>query len=128
MIPDRGPIASFDFRISPKMIDTTDHFWGAFNNGETEFSARVIVRLMQAKGGWSAFSLKELAKVHDPHTHIDTFPLHRLMEPGRAFYIERGWVEEGGGWVVRGEDGLYRVTEEFVERCFKSNPCAKDNL
>ncbi len=68
-------------------------------------------------------------KVHDPHTHIDTFPLFRLTEPGRAFYIERGWVEEGGGWVERGEDGLYRVTEEFVECCFNSSPMSpkKDN-
>lgn len=121
-IPDRGPIAEPNHPITPHMIDASRHFWDAFDHGETEVSANAIVRFMQAKGGWVPFSLQEIATFFHRHPHADTFPFNRLVEPGRSFSIEHGWVLKGGGWVVRGEDGFYRVTVDFVVRAHKSSP------
>lgn len=122
LIPDRGPLAEREFHITPHMIDTAQHFWDAFGHDTTEVSASYIVRLMQIKGGWVPFSMEGIATFFHQSPRAIDFPFNRLVNPGMVFYIERGHVVEGGGWVVMGEDGLYRVTEDFVERCHKSAP------
>jgi hypothetical protein len=122
-IHDRGPIAEPTFTIEPSMIDVSKHFWDAFDNSETEVSARWIVRFMQEFGHWVPFSLVDLEEFyHRSRPATESFEFNRLVEPQWVFFIRRGRVLEGGGWVVRGEDGLYRVTEDFVARCAKSSP------
>jgi hypothetical protein len=34
----------------------------------------------------------------------------------------------GGGWIVLGDDGKYRVTDDFVKRCFESSPIIHDAI
>jgi hypothetical protein len=120
-IPERGPLAEPNHHITPTMIDIGDHLWGAFGHGGTEISANYIVRMMQRFGDWRPFSIEDIERVYHEHRPAhECFQFNRLVEPGWAFYILRGRVEEGGGWVVRGEDGLYRVTVDFIERCYKS--------
>jgi hypothetical protein len=100
--------AGKQYPVQPNHICTGDHFWEAFGNLETETSARHIVRLCQARGGWLAFTKEE----------IDTFSGHnfwfnRLHVPGR---------DKDEYNVVRLVDGKYYVTHEFITTCFKSSP------
>jgi hypothetical protein len=74
----------------------------------------------------------------DPFTHDDVqsfydetrtskgkvaerFLFNRLVEAGRGFFIQHGWVPVGGGWIVlMGEQ--YHFTPDFITRCFSSEP------
>jgi len=119
----RGPIAQPDHEIQPSAINTDQHFWDAFDHSDTEVSAKWIVRLCQKLGGWVPFSLEQLQSFYETgRGKKEIFRFNRLIDPGSAFSIMRGTYWTGGGWVVLGEDGLYRVTIDFVERCHRSSP------
>lgn len=111
--PNRGPIAAVDFAITPSMIDARGKFWGAFDHDETEMSAMWIVRFMQEMGAWLSFSIAEIDAFYSnalaQYSNVARrFNFNRLIEPNTSFYIERGHVYEGGGWIVLGDDGKYR--------------------
>lgn len=114
-------VVGTDFPIKPSDINAEEHLWNAFDNNETEVSAGYIVRLCQRKGGWLPFSDEEIESLYREAGHSH-FSFNRLVEPGMAFFILRGSVPVGGGWIVKGDDGLYRVTDDFILRCFKSSP------
>ncbi|RTL06385.1 hypothetical protein EKK58_05390 [Candidatus Dependentiae bacterium] len=118
--PNRGALAAPDFGIQPSHIDTARQFRGAFGHDMSEVSARWVVLLMQERGSWQPFSQED----------IDAY--YRRRYPGYSFYfnqlvdIQYGSIGEktleGGGWIVLGEDGLYRVTEWFVQNCYRAAP------
>ncbi|MFA5185962.1 MAG: hypothetical protein WC551_05720 [Patescibacteria group bacterium] len=109
------------FLVQPKDINTEQHFWDAFGNSETEVSARYIVRLCQRKCAWLPFHRAEIEALYQEGGYRG-FEFNWLVEPGLSFSIVHGNTRVGGGWIVLGEDGLYRVTDDFILRCYKSSP------
>jgi hypothetical protein len=97
------------YNIQPGHINTGEHFCDAFGNCETEVSARLIVSLCQAKGGWIPFTKEEI----DKHTN-QGFHFNRLCDCREP--------KNNRNYVILGEDGKYRVTHEFIATCFKSSP------
>lgn len=96
------------YLIQPNHIYTGDHFWEAFGNLETETSARHIVRLCQARGGWLPFTKEE----------IDAFS-------GQNFWFNHLHIhgpDKDEHNIVRFVDGQFYVTHEFIVACFKSSP------
>lgn len=94
-------------RIRPSDINTNQHFWDALGNSETEVSANWIVSLCQERGSWQPFSEEEIEAFYSRSGKFRGFTFNNLL------------VE---GWVVKGSDGKYRVTAEFVAACHKSSP------
>lgn len=124
---NRGPIAAVDFAITPSMIDARGKLWGAFDHDETETSAMWVVRYMQDIGAWLSFTHADIEQFYNDvraryGNTPEPFKFNRLINPGNMFYILRGIIPEGGGWIVLCDDGKYRVTEDFVNRCYKSSP------
>lgn len=78
--------------------------------------------MLQEKGGWSPFTRGEIEAFYQKCGLKDGFRFNRLIQPGITFGIIRGNYSVGGGWVVENEDGTLEVTEEFVERVYKSSP------
>ena len=118
------------FKIQPEDIDASCHFFGAFDHTETEISAMWIIRFMQKRGaGWVPFTKEEIQAFY-AEKHPDNFSFNRLIEPehvsqnlAKAFAGEiQSRIPKGGGWIVVGDDGKYRVTDNFVMRCYSSSP------
>lgn len=96
------------FQIQPDDIDANEHFWNAFDNNETEISAAWIVRLCQERGGWVPFTDDEMEAYYNRGGH-QNFRFSQLLD-------------NRGRWVVKGDDGKYRVTVNFIARCFGASP------
>jgi hypothetical protein len=99
------------FPVQPDDIDTEQSFHWAFpdlvDGPEAHEAAKVVIRLCQRAGGWVSFGL---VIPGDP-----TFA--GLVEPGYVWKAgER--VPITAGWIVPGEDGQYRVTSDFIMRCY----------
>lgn len=95
--------------IQPRDIDTTKHLWNAFDNWETEVSACYIVAFCQMKGTWVPFIYDE----------INSFYQSILGDPSDRFdfnYLRRP------EWIQHNPEGTFSVTEDFIQRCFKSSP------
>jgi hypothetical protein len=124
-IPNRGAIAAPDFSIQPAAIDTRHHFYDAFGHDMSEVSARWIVLFMQEKGSWQPFSQDEIDAYYHRRHRSESFKFNRLVEP-QLVDVYHGSIgekaPEGGGFVVLGKDGLYRVTEWFVKNCYHAAP------
>ncbi len=107
----------------PEDIDASAHLWGAFAHCETEVSAGWLVRFAQERGnGWEPFTYADINAFYERGGKLKGFTLNRLAEPGTAFYIKRGNVLEGGGWITKDGD-TYSFTPDFIVRCHKSSPC-----
>ena len=121
------------FHIQPHDIDASKHFFGAFDQTQTETSASWIIRLLQKRNlGWKPFELKELEDFY-AEKHTGGFRFNRLVNPEmvppdarRAFlgYWDEP-IPKGGGWIVIDEAKRCHVTGDFVERCFRASPTAK---
>lgn len=126
-------VAGKSFRIQPEDIDTSKRLFDAFDNTETEISAIWIVRFLQDRGmGWDSFTFEEISAFYN-RTIKGEFGFNRLVNPewvppnlARAFagHHDRP-VPVGGGWIILENDKKYYITEDFVERCFRSNPKEK---
>lgn len=110
-----------EFLIQPHHIDASRHLANAFDHMETEVSALYIVRMCQERGYWFAFTEDEIEEFYQRLGLKDGFIFNRLVNPGKTFSITIGTYETGGGWIVLGEDGKYRVTMEFIVNCYKSS-------
>ncbi|MGC9605793.1 MAG: hypothetical protein ABSF56_03550 [Minisyncoccia bacterium] len=108
-------------------------FWDAFGNAETEISAYYVVRLCQKLGGWIPFTRDEIESVYREAGHHDGFRFNQLVDQGENVLngpaVLLGAMPEtepvGGGWIVLGTDDKYRVTDDFVMRCFRTSPASK---
>lgn len=115
--------------IEPSDIDSTKHFWDAFDHAETEVSARYIVRLCQEVGGWVPFTFEQINAFYQKArgNKIESFTFNRLVDA--QWVRTRPWAEpelKGGGWVFRDHAGNYHISEEFIKRCANSSPAKKD--
>jgi hypothetical protein len=145
-----------NYPIQPAAIDASRHFFGAFNNTETEISAGWLIRFFQHRGeSWKPFTHEEIEAYYG-RTHNDGFTFNRLVEseavftnPAKefghmarhaslcrnmdvtgaslAYALESArrpaeTKEVGGGWIVAGPNGIYFVTDDFINRCHESSP------
>jgi len=83
-----------DYLVMPRHIDTKQPFWDAFGKMEVEGTANFIVRKAQKAKTWAPFALREPTALEDH------------------------------GWIAKGADGLFRVTDAFVRRCFDASPAS----
>jgi hypothetical protein len=119
-IPDRGPLATPDFKPTPADINTKiELLWDAFDHMETEMSALIICRMAQQRGDWRPFTRADIENFDGRKDPGSTFCFNRLVEPGMTFGIQRGRYLTGGGWIVE-KDDLYHFTEDFILRCYRS--------
>ena len=117
-----------DTPITPDDIDTKRDFMSSFDHMETEVSAWWIVKLCQELGGWFPFTLQQIQAFYTAPGRRpvgEPFHFNRLVEPGISYSIRTGHSLKGGGWIVLGADNMYRVTLEFVDRCYLSSPNTK---
>lgn len=98
------PIDTPVLTISPSDIDTSQHFWNAFDHSETEVSANWIVQLCQSRESWAPFTREDIEQLYS-RRHKDGFRFNKLLDD----------------WIVT-RDGMYYVTAGFVIRCFESSP------
>jgi hypothetical protein len=94
--------------VRPDHISLEKHFWDAFGNNETEVSAWWIVLLCQQLGGWVAFTYEQIEELYNSKGYLN-FCFNRLLDGPHGF-------------VILGADGKYRVTHEFICRCFAASP------
>ena len=85
----------------------SQHLFDAFGNNETEVSAGYIVRFCQRQDGWTPFTEEEIEAFYNEAGH-------------QGFWFNCLTVENE--WIVRGDDRRYRVTHDFIARCFRSRP------
>ncbi len=115
------PIKPTDINIDPEK--GFQHLFDAFDNSETEVSAFYVLKLMQRKGSWYAFTAEEVQKIYKQKGHGDDFWFNRLIVSDSVYNIQTGgYDEKGGGWIVKDEDGKLRVTADFILRCYRSSP------
>lgn len=112
-----------NFAIQPKDIKTSPgvHFFDAFDNNETEVSAKWLVRFAQERGSWHPFTFDEIEAFYNKGG-FKGFWFNRLVEAERT--RRNPWSEAyyaGGGWIIK-EDGLYFFTDDFIKRCHNSSP------
>ncbi len=125
-----------NYPIQPKDIDGTKHFGRAFDNMETEISARWIIRFLQWRGeGWKPFTHQEIEAFYN-RKQQNGFTFNRLIKPETVpISLVRGLSEcvarppekkqVGGGWIVVSTENNYFVTEDFIQHCYKSSPMSK---
>ena len=96
--------------VNPQQIDVRKHFLNTFGKYEAEISARYIVRFCQKRGqGWEPFTYEDINGFYTSNGPRDSFRFNRL---------------ETNGFVTK-ENGFYRVTDEFVARCFRASLVVK---
>ena len=93
--------------IKPSDIDTSQHFWNAFGNCETEISARWIVRFCQDRESWEPFTYDELNSFCEANGHKGDFWFNCL---GKEVFI------------YKHKDDLYSITQRFICRCYEASP------
>ncbi len=120
----RSPTVEGPFFIEPSDI-SQGPLWDCFGNSETESSASWLLRMFREYGGWFAFTYEEIDAIYRKKFN-DGFTFNRLVNHDYSFSIRDGNVRAGGGWVVKGEDGKYRVTINFILRCYEAR--AKEEL
>ena len=97
--------------IKPSDIDTSQHFWDAFGNRETEISALWIVRFCQDRNSWEPFTYDELNSFCKAKGHRGDFWFNRL---GKKDFIQK-------------IDNLHHITHRFICRCYESSPMQKED-
>ncbi|MEX0918785.1 MAG: hypothetical protein WDZ85_02340 [Candidatus Paceibacterota bacterium] len=134
-LPFRGRIIdeNINFPIKPEDIPSHGRTFAIAFDGQldTARSAWLIVECLKEKGqGWVPFSWAELDCRLDGEGFLNrgNFLFNRLDEPANRI-VNNQIVPWGGGWIVC-IDGQYRVTEEFIWRCYFGRPikidCEKD--
>ena len=132
-MPERSIITdSKNFPIQPHHVNAKEHFFDAFDNMETEISARYVVKLCQKLGSWGPFTEEQIEEIYQK-AGFRGFTFNRLVNSQlvppslvRAFMGHHDTpVPVGGGWIILGDDDKYYVTDDFVTRCFQSSPVKK---
>lgn len=96
MLKPSGPLTPIgdDFGCKPSDIDTTRHFWHAFDNNKAECVARRIVRTCQEVGNkWLSYG--------------------KDKDSGELGDIE--------AWLIEDDEG-FQISREFVGRCLAASP------
>ncbi len=104
--------------LKPSMIDTVEHWWNAFDNCETEVSAKLFTRACAKKGEWEV--TQEELNAEDSK---GTFRFNWLLDvDGRSGRSGRWPTEKDENglvyskWIVEVEPGVFRPTEDFIRK------------
>ena len=98
------------YPVRPDDIDCDQSFHWAFpdlvDGPAAHEAAKAVIRLCQTAGKWVPFA-----------GDVSSIYLSGLGEPGYVW--KKGEeVPITKGWIVLGEDGLCRVTDDLILRCF----------
>lgn len=121
-----------DFPIKPADIKSDD-LGDPFGDQETNFSAAYIVRFMQESGGWVPFTYAQVnAFFQETEGHVGVFPFRHLLgyftvwtdqyksHQDRLDVVVRDASENAESWGNVKDTDVFRVTDEFVLRCYRS--------
>lgn len=84
---------------------TASDFTRGFGYGEAESIAACIIQLCQVFGYWAAFTSSQLGDFNKNRVEV---------ERGLKKLVEEGWLAN--------DDGLYRVTSDFIDKCHELAP------
>ena len=111
------------YPIQPKDIDVSGRLCllSTFGHRETELAAIFIINVCQQKGEWAALTHEELDEAY-VQTKEGQWRIE--FDLGYQWAVEKyglnhlfGFYDLVPNLVVLGDDGKYRVTEEFIRRC-----------
>lgn len=106
------------YPIRPNDIDIA--LSSTFGKAEVEEAARNIILFCQQRGGWYPFSLEELSNFYmreERDCNMMFFGLSGIWYDDAM--LSGGFRESHPCLVICG-DGMYRVTDQFIERCAKT--------
>lgn len=106
------------YPVQPQHIDGKASFREPFGNrGDMQDSATIVVRFCQRrvgwprKGRWLPFTQQQI----DEFNGGEKVLFCHLLHPTRGARDETSYV-------ILGPDGKYRVTHEFIAKCFEHAP------
>lgn len=117
--------AANPFVIQPKDISIKHHYYDAFDHHESEVSAIWIVQFCQQRGGWVPFSYQEIEDFYHEKSKgkLSGFTFNGLVD---WKFINDESVKDDRGFIVFCKDGLYRVTIDFIARCYHAAPVIEE--
>lgn len=109
--------------IQPDDINTSLEFGNVFGEAHAEWAAKDIVVLCQRHGAWQSFTKEELLMNRLLTNGVIPVQFSILLESQIIPQPDGSkTVELGGGWIIKGDDERYRVTDDFVFRCYRERP------
>jgi len=91
-----------------------------FGKSEVEQTARNLIRFCQRRGGWYPFTVEELIDFYKQVGEDPRFIFFGLLgvwgDDGMFAQHTNPW-HESPPYLVIGADGMYRVTERFIQQC-----------
>lgn len=127
MVKPGQVVEGVGYNVQPKDIDISGRFplLSTFGHRETELAAIFIISFCQQKGGWVAFTYRELdeayAQTQEGKWKMKFDMGYRLAVEKYGLYHLFDFYDLVPNLVVLGDDGKYRVTEEFIRRCHKTS-------
>lgn len=98
-------------QIQPEDIDTSKHFFEAFDKREREISARWIVCFCQDRGeGWESFTYQDIDGFYRSKGVRDGFWMNQLDR--------YGIVPDDSD----AKNPKYAISDEFISRCYIASP------
>lgn len=116
-----------NYSVEPDQIDASKHLFDSFKHNETEVSAGYIIRMLQEREKWEAFTQEEIEEFYN-RSGCTGFSFNALINPVNEILFDGRPYQVGGGYVVKRDDGKFEVTEEFVDRAYKSSPTSTEDL
>ncbi|KKW21390.1 MAG: hypothetical protein UY64_C0022G0015 [Parcubacteria group bacterium GW2011_GWA1_51_12] len=109
------PIRPKDFNLAS--VGTLS---STFGKSEVEQTARNLIRFCQRRGGWYPFTVEELIDFYKQVGEDPRFIFFGLLgvwgDDGMFAQHTNPW-HESPPYLVIGADGMYRVTERFIQQC-----------
>ena len=116
------PIRPKDFNLAS--VGTLS---STFGKSEVEQTARNLIRFCQRRGGWYPFTVEELIDFYKQVGEDPRFIFFGLLgvwgDDGMFAQHTNPW-HESPPYLVIGADGMYRVTERFIQQCASGKPTA----
>jgi hypothetical protein len=94
---------SGEYPIRPRDINTFAHFY-KFGDAFSELAARCLAYFFHKKGRWISFTKEEINSLFTYNVY-----LYKLCPENDE--------ENPCNFVIRGKDGRYRITREFIDNC-----------
>lgn len=123
-----GPVRHYH-PIRPKdfSLDSFGALASTFGKSEVEKTARNIICFCQRRGGWYPFTVEELIDFYKEVGEDPRFIFFGLLgaweDEGMFAQHTNPW-REPPSYLVIGADGMYRVTEQFIQQCASGKPIA----
>ncbi len=119
-----GP-GEINHEIRPDDIDLKN-FISKFGKAEVEKSAANLVSFCQARGGWYPFTIQELENFCKKSEFDPRFMFFGLLGPWEddsmtMIFSPQDRFHDSYPCLVACCDGMYRITNVFIEMCAKKN-------